>query len=223
MLKDLYLPFPRDMLEFDPAFAIGLPKEVTTSGDVVDPTIWIDTGFLIRDIGDGAFCVDKCVRIKPEDDPVDLTGLMLSGLFRKLGDWELRIWRASGRPVVSELNFCLDWRSVLVCCRFTRVCAASNSLASSGGASLGTRSGNVGRVREFIGRICCCLVAYELFNFGWPRTGEIKGTNGGRCIKFWVEFLTTMGSSKCSFPYFHMNGNNVFYGWWSTLGTMFWL
>ena len=64
-----------------------MPKDVTTRGDVVDPTIWMETGFLIRDIGDGVFCVGKCARIRPGDDPgaADLTELILR-LFLKLCD-----------------------------------------------------------------------------------------------------------------------------------------
>ena len=188
LVKNCQSPFPR-MFIFDdePVFAIGLPKDVTTSGDVVDPTIWIDTGFLMRDICDEVFCVGKWVRINEEVGPeaADLTGLILSWLFRKVDDWGLIVWGDSCRTDESELKFVLDWRSVLVCCRFTSVCAASNNLASSGGASW-IRSGNVGTVREFIGRtlLCCCLRAYELFNLCWPRGGEINGTNEGRCIKF---------------------------------------
>ena len=47
----------------------------------------METGFLIRDIEDGVFCVGKCARIRPEDDPeaADLTGLILR-LFLKLCD-----------------------------------------------------------------------------------------------------------------------------------------
>ena len=40
LVENVQLPFPRAFIfDDEPVFAIGLPKDVTTSGDVVDPTI----------------------------------------------------------------------------------------------------------------------------------------------------------------------------------------
>ena len=67
------------MLVEDPVCAIRLPNEVTTRDCVDDPTIWLDTGLLARDIEEEVFGSGNCPNNRPEETvATGDTGLIVS-------------------------------------------------------------------------------------------------------------------------------------------------